>query len=82
MNAFFQFLADFATRLFSAKPKFFETIQWIAFIVGGLSSGIMYFETVTTLPSWVSSLGSVNVVIGSVIALILAQLPNKDAAKK
>jgi hypothetical protein len=81
MNAFFQFLADFATRLFSAKPKFFVTLQWVAFIVGGISAGIMYFGTVTTLPSWVNSLGSVNVVIGSVVALILAQLPNKDGQK-
>jgi hypothetical protein len=81
-NTFFKFLADFVSRLFSGKPKFFQTVQWIAFIVGGISSGIMYLETTTTLPSWVASIGSVNVVVGSVVALILAQLPNKDAASK
>ena len=77
-NAFIQFLADLFARLFSGKPKFFAVLQWVAFIVTGISAGIMYLQTLgTTLPSWVSSLGNVNVIIGSVVALVLAQLPKK-----
>lgn len=77
-NAFIQFLADLFARLFSGKPKFFAVLQWVAFVVGGVSSGIMYLESLgTTLPSWVSAVGSANVLIGSVVALILSQLPQK-----
>ena len=76
-NAFIQFLADLFARLFSEKPKFCAALQWVAFIVGGISSGIMYLESLCTLPTWISSLGSVNVLVGSVVALILSQLPQK-----
>lgn len=76
MNSFFQFLAEFFTRLFSKKPKFFEVVQWVSFLTGGVSSAILYLnETGTALPAWVSVVGNVNVIIGSVVALIIAQLP-------
>ncbi len=78
-NAFFRFLAEFVTRLFSSKPKFFAIIQWIAFITGGVSSAILYLQSVTTLPSWVAALGNVNVIIASVIAIVLSQLPTKNS---
>lgn len=79
-NAFFRFLAEFVTRLFSGKPKFFATVQWIAFMTGGISSAIMYLESIgTTLPSWVSAVGNTNVIIASVVAIILSQLPTKSA---
>ncbi len=78
-NAFFRFLAEFVTRLFSSKPKFFAIIQWIAFVTGGISSAILYLESVTTLPSWVASLGNANVIIASVVAIILSQLPTKSS---
>ncbi len=78
-NAFFRFLAEFVTRLFSSKPKFFAIIQWIAFITGGVSSAILYLQSITTLPSWVAALGNVNVIIASVIAIVLSQLPTKNS---
>ncbi len=78
-NAFFRFLAEFVTRLFSSKPKFFAITQWIAFITGGVSSAILYLQSVTTLPSWVAALGNVNVIIASVIAIVLSQLPTKNS---
>lgn len=78
-NPFFKFLAEFVTRLFSGKPKFFATVQTIAFITGGISSGILYLQsTSVALPSWLSSFGNVNVVIASVVAIILSQLPTKS----
>ncbi len=78
-NAFFRFLAEFVTRLFSSKPKFFAVIQWIAFMTGGISSAILYLESVMTLPTWVASLGNVNVIIASVVAIVLSQLPTKSS---
>jgi len=78
-NAFFRFLAEFVTRLFSSKPKFFAVIQWIAFMTGGISSAILYLESVITLPTWVAALGNVNVIIASVVAIILSQLPTKSS---
>jgi hypothetical protein len=78
-NPIFNFLAEFITRLFSEKPKFFQTLQMIAFAAGGLSTTIIYLQsTYGTLPSWVSLIGNINVVVASVVALIMAQLPNKS----
>jgi hypothetical protein len=78
-NAFFSFLAELVTRLFSAKPKFFSVIQWVAFLAGGFSATVQYLQEVgTALPSWVAVAGNVNVVVGSVVALIIAQLPVKQ----
>lgn len=76
MNAFFQFLAELVTRLFSTKPKFFQVIQWISFLTGGVSSAILYLkETGTELPAWIGAVGNVNVIVASVVALVIAQLP-------
>ena len=69
-NAFFRFLAEFVTRLFSSKPKFFAIIQWIAFITGGVSSAILYLQSITTLPSWVAAPGNVTVIIVSFIVMV------------
>jgi hypothetical protein len=78
-NPLVKFLAELITRLFSGKPKFFAVIQWVSLIVGGLSGVIMYLQTTATkMPAWLSSVGNVVVLISSVVALIIAQLPNKS----
>lgn len=78
-NALVQFIAEFITRLFSTKPKFFVTIQWISFIVGGISAIIMYLKsTSSVLPAWVNSIGSTAVLASAVVAAIVAQLPKQD----
>lgn len=78
-NAFFKFLAELVTRVFSSKPKFFAIIQWVAFLTGGFSAAVQYLKEVgTELPAWVAVAGNVNVVVGSVVALIIAQLPVKE----
>jgi hypothetical protein len=78
-HPFFNFLAEFFTRLFSGKPKFFASLQTIAFITAGVSSGILYLKSISTdLPDWLSILGNLNLVVGAVVAIIMSQLPNKS----
>ena len=78
-NALFQFIAEFITRLFSGKPKFFAIVQWISFVVGGLSAIILYLKSTSVAPpAWVTSVGNVTVIVSSIVAMIIAQLPKKD----
>jgi hypothetical protein len=76
-NPIVKFVADFIVRMFSGKPKFFANIQLVSVIVGGISSVIVYLQSQPglNLPSWVSAVGSVNVIIAAVVALVMAQLP-------
>jgi hypothetical protein len=79
MNALTAFIAEFVLRTFSTKPKFFVTIQVISLVTGGLAALITYLQgTSVELPAWVATIGNANVMIGSVVALVLAQLTNKD----
>ncbi len=74
-----QFFVNLYKRFFSSKPKFFAKLQLGAFIIGGLSSIILYLESHKIhLPGWVSVIGNLHVIIGSVIALIVAQLPRNE----
>ncbi len=78
-NALVEFLAEFAIRLFSSKPRFFVIVQWISTFVAGISSGITYWQSLgKELPVWVGYVGNVNVIVGAAIAIIIAQLTNKD----
>ncbi len=79
MNALTSFIAEFVLRTFSTKPKFFVTIQVISLVTGGLAALITYLQgTSVELPAWVATIGNANVMVGSVVALVLAQLTNKD----
>ncbi len=79
-NPFFKFLAELATRLFSKNPKFFDYVQMIALVVGGLSGLVQYLQsTGVELPKLFDIVGNVNVVVSSVVAMILAQLPNDSS---
>jgi len=78
-NPLVDFVAEFVLRLFSSKPRFFVIIQWISVLVGGISVGISYWESLgKELPSWVHTVGNVNVMVGSIVAIIVAQLTKKD----
>lgn len=78
-NPLVDFLAEFVIRLFSAKPRFFVIIQWISVVVGGISAGLTYWQsTGHVLPAWAVTLSNVNVIVGSVVAIIVAQLTKKD----
>lgn len=78
-NAVIQFIAEFAIRLFSEKPKFFVIIQWISIVVGALAALVTYWESLgKALPDWAQTVGDINVVLVAVTTLIMAQLPNKD----
>ena len=71
------FLTELIIRLFSDNPKFFKVIQAISLGVGGLSAVIMYVKSnaIAEVPAWLGTLDSVSVVIGSVVATVIAQLP-------
>jgi hypothetical protein len=80
-NPFFKFLAELATRLFSKNPKFFDHVQLISLFVGGLSGLVHYLQTLgIEMPKLFAVLDNATVMITSVIAIILAQLPN-DSTK-
>ncbi len=80
-NPFFKFLAELATRLFSKNPKFFDIVQMIALVVGGVSGLVQYLQsTGVELPKLFEVVGIINVVVSSVVALILAQLPNDTSS--
>lgn len=79
MNGLTSFLSELALRLFSEKPKFFVTIQWLSFLTGGVSVLISYLKTTSlVLPVWIESVANVNVFVASVVALIIAQFTNSD----
>lgn len=81
-NPFFKFLAELATRLFSKNPKFFDTVQVIALVAGGLSGLTFYLQSVgVDMPGLFKALGNVNVLVTSVVSIILAQLPNDSSVK-
>jgi uncharacterized membrane protein YvlD (DUF360 family) len=78
-NVLTLFISELILRLFSQKPKFFVIIQWISILTGAVSALISYLGTTSlALPSWVATVGNINVMIASIIALIVAQLTNKD----
>lgn len=82
-NPLIDFVAEFATRFFSAKPKFFAIIQWISIVVGGISVLITYWESLgNALPDWVQTLGDINVTVAAITAAIMSQLPNKSPNQK
>lgn len=78
-NSFAQFLAELATRLFSKNPKFFDKVQLVGVVVGGLSGLTMYLKSIgVDLPGVFDVLNNVSVVATSVVGIILAQLPNES----
>lgn len=78
-NALTKFFAELALRFFSKKPKFFVIIQVLSVVTGVVSAVISYLQdTAVQLPVWVASVGNVNVIIASIVALIIAQFTNSD----
>jgi hypothetical protein len=78
-NALTKFVAELALRFFSKKPKFFVIIQVLSVVTGAVAALISYLESSSVeLPVWVASVGNVNVIIASIVALIVAQFTNSD----
>lgn len=82
-NPFFKFLAELVTRLFSKNPKFFDVVQVVSLIAGGLSGLVYYLQSVgVDMPGLFKVIGNVHVLVSSVITIILAQLPNDSSVTK
>ena len=81
-NPLFGFLAEFVSRLFHKNPKFFKVVQVISLVVGGAAAVVMYLQSNgVVLPKLFEIVGHVNVVVSSIVATILAQLPNDTTPK-
>lgn len=77
-----QFLADLISRLFSSKPWFFKVIQVAAAALGILSIAISKLADAGLLDGSnkiVAAVSSGITVAVSITAIIMAQLPKKDA---
>ena len=75
-----KFVVDFISRFGSAKPKFFAIIQYISIGTASLSSAIIWLQHSSFsshLPVWVASVGRTDVVVSSIVAIIIAQLPKQ-----
>jgi len=73
------FFAEFIARLGKSNPKFFDYIQIAALGFGALSAAFKFIdEHNTVLPDWLQWIKSTTVLITSGVAMIIAQLPNKD----
>lgn len=78
-NALFQFIAEFSVRMFSKKPKFFAIIQWISVTIGSVGALLAYLHSANIpLPEWTAKISEVNIIVGSIVAMIMSQLPNSD----
>lgn len=75
------FLLELLKRLTTNNPKFFKIIQVIALVIGAASAALIYLEGKIELPSWTSHLANVEVIVNSIVAVILSQLPNQDPVK-
>jgi hypothetical protein len=78
-----EFIAEFITRLFSKKPKFFLIVQIHAVVIGGLSK--IFQELVDSgidLPPVLDNVSDVSVQLVSLAAAIIAQLPKQDVNSK
>jgi hypothetical protein len=76
-NPLFGFLAELMSRLFHKNPKFFKVLQVISLVVGAAAALAMYLQSQgVALPKLFELVGNINVFVSSVVALIMAQLPN------
>ena len=76
-NPLFKFLSELVSRLFSKNPKFFKYVQLISVVLGALSAVVVYLQSVgISLPGLFTAFGNINVIVSSVVATILSQLPN------
>lgn len=72
-----KFCLELFQRMLTQNPKFFKVIQVIALLVGSLSAVVVYLSDKITLPDWTSAFNDVNLVVNAVLAMVMAQLPNK-----
>jgi uncharacterized protein involved in cysteine biosynthesis len=74
------FFIQFIQRLFKKNPKFFQYITFLAGVLAVLSGTIQLaihqFET--NVPGWLSWLDSKTLLVSSIVAWVIARLPNPD----
>lgn len=76
------FLIELAKRVATKNPKFFQFIQ----IVSGVIAVIAFLPDLAfyldfTLPSWANVLHDKAIKIGSLTAILMAQLPNQSTTE-
>ena len=75
-NPLTNFLMELMTRLTTNNPKFFKVVQTIALVIGASSAVLMYLDGKVELPSWTIHIANIEVIINSVVAAVISQLPN------
>ena len=76
------FLIELIKRVATKNPKFFQLIQLVSgaiAIVAFLPDLASYLDF--TLPSWANVLHDKAIKIGSLTAILMAQLPNQNATE-
>lgn len=76
------FLVELIQRLFKKNPAFFKKIQLAAGVVAVIAfmpDLLGYLEI--GVPNWLHFLESKAVKIGSLITIVMAQIPNEDINK-
>jgi Na+/glutamate symporter len=78
------FLVEIISRLMTKNPRFFKKLQVASVVLGGLSAVVMYLKSsgMYPVPAWLEVLDSMTVLVASVIATVIAQLPNDSSAVK
>jgi hypothetical protein len=66
------------------NPGFFRKVQAASVILGALSAIVMYLKSsgLYPVPAWLDILDSMTVLVGSVVATVMAQLPNDNSEVK
>lgn len=66
------------SRLMTKNPSFFRKVQVASVVLGALSAVVMYLKSsgLYPVPAWLEVLDSATVLVGSVVATVMAQLPN------
>lgn len=71
-------ILELVQRFFSANPTFFKYIQLVAAVVACISffPDLLSYLSISS-PHWLIAVDTVAVKVGALVAMLIAQLPNK-----
>jgi hypothetical protein len=74
-----EFFLDLVNRFLTNNPKFFKVIQVISVVIAAVTGLPLFIEQIgVVLPETITVLSNKIIAIASVVAALIAQLPNKD----
>ena len=71
-------ILELVNRLFTKNPTFFKYVQLVAVIVACISffPDLLSYLSISS-PHWLIAVDTVAVKVGALVAMLIAQLPNK-----